>query len=123
MKKIIKLTESDLMRLVKRVIKEQSQSEEYYVQVATKMLSQGPKPTEPGAKYCFTKKHLVNDIKGEGEDNIVIHKIKSGETLSKILEITMQDEALFKMNPMCNLKDKNGFKINDVIMYSLMPNM
>jgi hypothetical protein len=123
MKKVIKLNESDLMRIVKRVLSEQSQPEEYYIGRATAILSKGPKPTEPGAKYCFTKKHLVNDIKQEGERNIYLYKIKEGDTLGKVLGMTMQDDALYLMNPLCNLKDKNGFKVNDVIMYSLLPDM
>jgi hypothetical protein len=123
MKKVIKLKESDLMRIVKRVLSEQSQPEEYYIGRATAILAKGPKPTEPGAKYCFTKKHLVKDIKEEGERNIHLYQIKNGDTLGKVLNMTMQDDALFLMNPLCNLKDKNGFKINDVIMFSLLPDM
>lgn len=123
MKKVIKLNESDLMRIVKRVLSEQSQPEEYYIGRATAILAKGPKPTEQGAKYCFTKKHLVKDIKEEGERNIHLYKIKNGDTLGKVLNMTMQDDALFLMNPLCNLKDKNGFKINDVIMFSLLPDM
>ena len=48
MKKVIKLKESDLMKIVQRVLSEQSQPEEYYIGRATAMLAKGPKPTEPG---------------------------------------------------------------------------
>ena len=58
MKKVIKLKESDLIKIVQRVLSEQSQPEEYYIGRATAILSKGPKPTEPGAKYCFTKNNI-----------------------------------------------------------------
>jgi hypothetical protein len=121
MKKVIKLNESDLMRIVKRVLSEQSQPEEYYIGRAKAMMGK-VKPDNNG-KYCFSEKHLVNDIKQEGERNIYLHKIKTGDTLGKILDITMQDDALYPMNPDCKLREKNGFRIGDVIMYSLLPDM
>jgi len=47
-------------------VNEQSQPESFYVKKAEEILRKGPKPTESGAKYCFTKEDLVRDIKNEG---------------------------------------------------------
>ena len=89
-KKIIKLTESDLKRIVEKVLREQSLPNEEYVKMANDMLRKGPKPSESGAKYCFTKDDLVRDIKMEGVDYIRLYKIKSGDSLGKLQNMTMQ---------------------------------
>lgn len=118
-KKIIKLTESDLKRIVEKVLSEQTLPNEEYVKMANDMLRKGPKPSESGAKYCFTKDDLVRDIKMEGVDYIRLYKIKSGDSLGKLQNMTMQENYMFKMNHLCNLKDKNGLRVNDVIALSL----
>ena len=115
--KIIKLTESDLARIVKRVLNEQPEKD--HNKMASDMLSKGPKPTESGAKYCFTKDNLAKNIKGTGVNYIKLYKIKSGDSLGKLQNMTMQDDALHSMNPLCNLKNKNGVRANDVIIISL----
>ena len=118
-RKVIKLTESDLKRIVEKVLKEQSLPNEEYVKMANDMLRKSPKPSESGAKYCFTKNDLVNDIKMTGADYIRLYKIKSGDSLGKLQNMTMQTDHMFKINKLCNLKDKNGLRVNDVIALSL----
>jgi kynurenine formamidase len=115
--KIIRLTESDLARIVKRVLNEQPEKD--HVKMASDMLSRGPKPTEPGAKYCFSKDNLTKNIKGIGVDYIKLYKIKTGDSLGKLQNMTMQDGALHSMNPLCDLKNKNGVRANDVIVLNL----
>ena len=117
MKKIVRLTENDLVRIVKRVISEQPKGPELD-RIVTSMLNKGPKPTEPGAKYCFTKEDLKRDIEIEGSHNIRIYKIKKGDTPDKIKGMTDQVSALSKMNPRC---DMNKPRFNDVILVSKLP--
>jgi hypothetical protein len=72
MKKVIKLNESDLMRIVKRVLSEQSQPEEYYIGRATAILSKGPKPTEPDDEYI---NNFLNELGVDG-DGVYYIKVK-----------------------------------------------
>ena len=122
-KKVIRLTENDLTNIVKRVINEQSKSTAEYTQMADELLRKVPKPTESGAKDCFTKNDLINDIKNEGTDNIRLYKIKTGDSISKLKSMTMQQDHMIKVNRLCNLNDKNGVKVNDVIIVSMLPSM
>ena len=119
-KRVVKLTEQDLMNIVKRVIGQKSDSNPDYTQMADEILRKGPKPTETGAKYCFTKNDLINDIKSEGTHNIKLYKIKSGDSVDKLNNMTMQRDHMYKINHLCNLKDKNGIKVNDVVVISML---
>jgi len=118
MKKIITLTESDLTRIVKRVIMEQQSKSEMDTLAKTKMSKVTPKQ---GGKYCFTQDGLSKEIGNTGQKNIVLHKIVTGETLGGIK--TKQTAALHTMNPLCKFKDKNGFRAGDVMMYSTLSSM
>jgi|LakMenE18May11ns_1017448.scaffolds.fasta_scaffold9868352_2 hypothetical protein len=123
MKKVIRLTESELTNLIRKVVSEQTQPESFYVKKAEEILKKGPKPTEAGAKYCFTKEDLVKDIKNEGVQNIMLYKIKPGDSLSKLEDMTMQANHMYKFNHLCNLKAKNGLRANDVVLMSMLPSM
>ena len=123
MKKVIRLTESELTKLIRKVVNEQSQPESFYVKKAEEILRKGPKPTESGAKYCFTKEDLVKDIKNEGVQNIMLYKIKPGDSLSKLEDMTMQEYHLHKFNHLCKLKEKNGVRAYDVVLLSMAPSM
>ena len=114
MKKIVKLTENDLARIVKRVINEQAKGVELD-KIATDLLNKGPKPTEAGAKYCFTKETLKKDILLGGPQNILIYKIKNGDTPNILKTKTFQIDSLSRMNPKCDI---NKPKVNDVILIS-----
>ena len=75
MKKVVKLTESDLNRIVKRVIEEQMNR-----QKAVDVQMEKIKP-EMGGKYCFgDPKRLQSDY----GYNVKLYKVKSGDTLSDI---------------------------------------
>jgi hypothetical protein len=123
MKKVIRLTESELTNLIRKVVSEQTQPESFYVKKAEEILRKGPKPTEAGAKYCFTKDDLVKDIKNEGVQNIMLYKIKPGDSLSKLEDMTMQANHMYKFNHLCNLRAKNGLRTNDVVLMSMLPSM
>jgi hypothetical protein len=118
MKKIVKLTESDLRRIVNRVLMLEISDEDAKLE-AEKMLKNGPKPSESGAVYCFTKDLLVREIKNVGPKNLFLYKIKKGNAYSGIEAMTDQVEALKTMNPRCDLK--KNLRANDVILISSMP--
>ena len=72
MKKIIKLTESDLTRIVKRVIKEQAQGESEFIQTIVD-------------EYDISdelKNEIINTIKNSECKNVVFEKIAMGDGLS-----------------------------------------
>ena len=51
-----------------------------------------------------------------------LHKIKPGDTLSSITQKAGGGDIV-SLNPLCNLKSRDGFRVGDVIQYSLpMPN-
>jgi len=113
MKRIIRLTENDLVRIVKRVINEQPSSGDRD-KIADQMM--GKVKPDTNAKYCFTQKKLANEILAGGKNYIKLYKIKTGDTLSKIKGFTEQD--LISMNPNCQLNDPKKFRAGDVLMYS-----
>jgi hypothetical protein len=122
-KKIIRLTEQDLMNIVKRVIGQKSDSTTDYNKMADELLRKGPKPTESGAKYCFSRNDLIKELK-MSEEYLGLYKIKPDDSIDKLLRKTMLTqpaENIYRMNHLCNLKDKNGFKANDVIMLDYRP--
>jgi hypothetical protein len=117
-KKIVRLTEQDLMNIVKRVIGQKSDSTTDYNKMVDELLRKGPKPTESGAKYCFSRNDLVNQLKNIDIDDFELYKIKPGDGLSKLNSLTQQTDLMYKLNRLCNLKDKNGLKVNDVVILS-----
>lgn len=123
MKKIIRLTESELTGMISEIIREQNtqfKPDSYYLNVANTMMKNNPKPDQ-GGKYCFTPKGLSNEIKNQGKDYIKFHKIQKNETLSHLQSMTDQDSALIKMNPVCNLK--SSIKAGDVVIMSMREGM
>jgi hypothetical protein len=122
-KKIIRLTETDLTKIVKKVISEQTTLIDYNGKMADELLRKGPKPTESGAKYCFSRNDLIKELK-MSEEYLGLYKIKPDDSIDKLLRKTMLTqpaENIYRMNHLCNLKDKNGFKANDVIMLDYRP--
>ena len=75
MKKIIKLTENDLVRLVKRVISEQENSGAY-------SWSSGGKPTTSNVIVCFKKKPKSGGIIYDA--NYIVKSIKNKYRISPL---------------------------------------
>ena len=115
MTKIIRLTESDLNRIVSRVIEEQMNR-----QKAVDVQMEKIKP-EMGGKYCFGDPKRLQSAYGY---NVKLHKVKSGDTLSGIAAkhpgVTSVDD-LIRINKSCSLS--KGLKSGDVIAIVVMPEM
>ena len=115
MTKIIRLTESDLTKIVRRVIEEQMNTQ---TPIDTQMMKVKP---EMGGKYCFGDPKRLKATYG---NNVKLHKVKSGDTLSGIASkhpgVTSVDD-LISINKSCAL-DK-GLKSGDVIAIVIMPEM
>lgn len=115
MAKIIRLTESDLTRIVNRVIEEQMNMQQD-IDVQMKKI----KP-EMGGKYCFGNPQRMKSNYG---NNVLLHKVKGGDTLSGIAAkhpgVTDVDE-LIRINKGCMLS--KGLKSGDVIAIVIAPQM
>lgn len=115
MAKIIRLTESDLTNIVRRVIEEQMNTQTPVDVQMTKI-----KP-EMGGKYCFGDPRRLKSTYG---NNIKLHKVKSGDTLSGIAAkypgVASVDEII-ATNRSCQLS--KGLKGGDVIAIVMLPSM
>jgi len=127
MKKVIRLTESQLEEIIKRVISEQENEKvtEFHEKNADRLM-RGVKPAE-GGKYCFTEKSLAQDIANTGIKNVngeytkQSFRIKPGQTLSHYESMTDQKNAIITMNHLCNLEDPKDFRAGDVIVVDFLP--
>lgn len=115
MAKIIRLTESDLTRIVERVIQEQMNTQTPIDVQMTKI-----KP-EMGGKYCFGN---PKNMKATYGNNVKLYKVKAGDTLSDIVSkypgASSVDEVI-ATNRGCVLS--KGLKAGDVIAIVLLPSM
>ena len=115
MTKIVRLTESDLTRIVNRVIKEQMGMQQD-IDVQMKKI----KP-EMGGKYCFGSPQKMKAAYGY---NVKLHKVKSGDTLSEIAAkhpgVTSVDDII-RVNKGCMLT--KGLKSGDVLAIVIAPEM
>jgi predicted Zn-dependent protease len=115
MTKIIRLTESDLTKIVKRVIEEQMGMQQ---DIDVQMKKIRP---EMGGKYCFGSPQKMKAAYGY---NVKLHKVKSGETLSGIAANhpgVTDVEDLIRINKGCMLS--KGLKSGDVIAIVIAPSM
>jgi hypothetical protein len=115
MKKVIKLTESDLQNIVNRVIQEQKNSFEPIDSQLKKI-----KPAK-GGKYCFGKNKLQELKKNIGDRNLKLHLIKPGETLSDFASSSTDTNNIIEDNKFCDLSKM--LRAGDVIIYSVLPSM
>ena len=115
MVKVIKLTESDLHRIVRRVINEQMNTQTPIEVQMTKVVP------EKGGKYCFGGSQKVKSMYG---DNVKLYKVKPGDTLSGIVSRnpgTGSVEEIMATNRICTLQ--KGVKAGDVLALVLLPSM
>lgn len=122
-KRVIKLTESQLNEIIKRVISEQkypsAEQSKFHRQEAERLMN-GTKPAE-GGKYCFTKEGLIKTIENGGSKNLKLYRIKSGDTLSKYQNMTDQDRFIISVNNLCKLENPKEFRAGDVIAVDFTP--
>ena len=114
-KKVVKLTESDLTRIVNRVIEEQMGMQQ---DIDVQMRKIKP---EMGGKYCFGSPQKMKAAYGY---NVQLHKVKSGDTLSGIAAKhpgVTDVEDLIRINKGCMLS--KGLKSGDVIAIVIAPEM
>ena len=105
MKKFIRLTETDLVNIIKKTI------------VESKRLLNIPRPKpDPGCKECFSEQDIIN-----ANDNSIFYKVKSGDTLEGIKKTKGANsiESLKHFNKKCDL-GKN-IKAGDVIIIDRSP--
>ena len=115
MGKVIRLTESDLHRIVSRVIEEQMNTQKPVDVQITKI-----KP-EMGGKYCFGDPKRLKATYG---NNVKLHKVKSGDTLSGISSkypVVASVDEIIATNRSCQLS--KGLKAGDVIAIVMLPSM
>lgn len=111
MKKVIRLNESDLVRIVKKVLEEQKN--DWFMQEPVEKQMSKIKPGI-GGKYCFDPKKYY------GESDQKIYLIKAGDTLETLGRIGNSMENILNQNNLCQLK--KGLKAGDVIIFSMAPN-
>ena len=118
-KNTIRLTESELITLVKRVVNEQrsvvKEASKAIVSDAIVNAKYNSVKPDQGGKYCFSKKKLKETIEAIGSRYTILYKLKTGDTLSE-LEVTAGGDYVNSMNPDCNLTTR--FIAGDVIMWS-----
>lgn len=128
MKKVIRLTESQLENIIRKVIAEQENMKvnQFHINTARDLMKD-VKPAKYG-KYCFTEKSLAQDIANTGikmmeggPDIKKLYLIKSGETLSDYKNMTDQKDSIISMNKLCELTDPKEFKAGDVIVVDFRP--
>jgi hypothetical protein len=100
MKKVIRLTESDLTRIIQRVINETTDSN--------------------GGKKCYDEKNY-NYKKSKFGNHLLTKKIVAGDTWSEIQQMT-DDKGQFILvnNKFCDVKNP---KVGEIIMYTNLPTM
>lgn len=114
-KNTIRLTESELITLVKRVVNEQRSAAKAFVGDAIANAKYNSVKPDQGGKYCFSKAKLKETIKAIGSKYTILYKLKTGDTLSA-LEAKAGGDYVNSMNPDCDLKTR--FRAGDVVMWS-----
>ena len=129
MKKVIRLTESQLENIIRKVIAEQEDYERDWTPEQKKAHMEGAmklyntvKP-EMGGKYCFSSKQdknsvieaLKTNIKNSGVEGKKLYKIKDGDNPTTIKNKSESYNIVGVNSKSCNL-EKNPRK-GDVIIY------
>ena len=130
MKKVIRLTESQLEEIVRRVIAEQEdyappggwnkEQLQYHEQEAKKIFNSSVKP-DIGGKYCFSNslkqdqvmEEIKRSIRTSGSEGKSLYKIKSGDTPDGIKRMSPNYDIEGVNSKSCDM-DKP--RVGDVIL-------
>jgi hypothetical protein len=77
-----------------------------------------------GGKYCFGKQTLQQLKSNVGDTNLLLHKIKTGDTLSGLAAQhpgTVSESELISTNKGCQLS--SGLRAGDVVIMAILPSM
>jgi len=131
MKKVIRLTESQLENIIRKVIAEQEdyerdwtpEQQKAHMAGATKLFDT-VKPDNDG-NYCFSPKHkqdensvidaLTTNIKNSGVEGKILYKIKNGDTPDGIKRMSSNYDIIGVNSESCDMKKP---RIGDIIIYS-----
>ena len=129
MKKVIRLTESQLENIIRKVIAEQEDYERDWTPEQQKAHMEGAmklfntvKP-DMGGKYCFSPKQdknsviesLETNIKNSGVEGKTLYKIKKGDTLDGIKRMSSNYDIIGVNSKSCDMENP---RIGDIIIYS-----
>lgn len=110
MKKIVRLTESDLIRIVKRVINE-GESEDIYEKLVNKLKQSGFKSTDKENWETMTKNNMSVKVQFSGGYNIYAMVIVDGKGYARpkgtLYDSKIVDDAIEIANMIKNGVDKN----------------
>ena len=120
MKKVIKLTESDLRKIIEKVINEQTFPGE------NPPIEQQMRKIKPdaGGKYCFSPQ-MIQRLRKESGLYHLIYKVKQGDVLSKLIQKNGGPaNSIHSMeygNDLCPEIKKGIIKAGNVIVMSTFP--
>jgi LysM repeat protein len=121
MKKVIKLTESDLRKIIERVISEQSYSWDNNPPIETQMKTIKP---DAGGKYCFSTQ-MAQRLRKESGLSHILYKVKKGDVLSKLIQKNGGPaNSIYSIeydNDLCPEIKKGIIKAGDVLALSTFP--
>jgi hypothetical protein len=119
-KKVIKLTESDLKKIIEKVISEQTFGYEY------PPIEQQMKKVKPdaGGKYCFSPQ-MAQRLKRESGLAHLVYKVKQGDVLSKLIQknggLANSIHSIEYGNDLCPEIKKGIIKTGNVIVFNSSP--
>ena len=130
MKKVIRLTESQLENIIRKVIAEQEDYERDWTPEQKDAHMKGAenlyKTVKPdmGGMYCFSSKSkqdknsvieaLKTNIKNSGAEGKILYKIKKGDTPDGIKRMSSNYDIFGVNSKSCDMKNP---KFGDVIIY------
>jgi hypothetical protein len=118
MKKVIKLTEADLKRIIEKVISEETFGG------SRPPIEQQMKKVKPdvGGKYCFSPQ-MAQRLRRESGLEHLVYKVKQGDVLSKLIQKNggpaNSIHSIEYGNDLCpEIKTKGIIKVGNVIVFN-----
>ena len=122
MKKVIRLTEADLKKIIERVISEETFPGE---QPPIEQQIRKVKP-DTGGKYCFSPQ-IIQRLKRESGLSHLVYKVKQGDVLSKLIQKNggpaNSIHSIEYANDLCPEIKKGIIKVGNVIVFNTSANV